>query len=180
MNHDRRRFVQGALVASGAFLLNPLEALAAPLGHASLSFHNLHTGESLRTVFRERGRYVPDALVEIDTFLRDFRTGDVHRIDPKLLDLLAALSNVTGARGPFQVISGYRSPATNAMLHARSSGVAKHSLHMDGQAIDIRHHRVDVATLRRAALKLQRGGVGYYPRSNFVHVDTGRVRWWNG
>lgn len=180
MNHRRRRFLQGTLAASGALLLNPLDAWAAPRGEARLSFHNLHTGESLHTVYREKGRYVTGALEEINTFLRDFRTGDIHRIDPKLLDLLAALRNATGARGPFQVISGYRSPATNAMLRAHGSGVAKHSLHMAGQAIDIRHHRVDTVTLRKAALKLGRGGVGYYARSNFVHVDTGRVRWWNG
>ncbi len=170
----------GALAVSGGLLLNPLAVVAAPRGVGALSLHNLHTGESLHTVYRESGRYVMAALTEIDEFLRDFRTGDVHRIDPKLLDLLTTLRDVTGARGPFQVISGYRSPATNAMLHARSSGVAKHSLHMDGQAIDIRHHRIDTATLHRAALSLKRGGVGFYPRSDFVHVDTGRVRWWNG
>ncbi len=110
--------------------------------------------------------------------LRDFRTGDVHKIDPALLDLLYDLQERAGATRPFEVISGYRSPQTNAALRRRSHGVAGSSLHMQGQAIDIRVGDVPLASLRRAALALRQGGVGYYPASNFVHVDTGRVRTW--
>src|SRR5690606_22191472 len=116
-----------------------------------------------------------DAVNEV---LRDHRTGEVHAIDPQLLDLLSGLAGKLEARPRFQVISGYRSPASNAKLHAKSSGVATRSLHMQGKAIDIRMGGVELANLRRAALGLRAGGVGYYPSSDFVHVDTGRVRQW--
>lgn len=122
--------------------------------------------------------YLPDALAAVNHFLRDFRTGDEHPIDPSLLDLLHRLTGLTNSQRPFEVISGYRSPATNAMLRLRSEGVAGSSLHMVGQAIDIRLADVPLPTLRAAALSIKGGGVGYYPRSNFVHVDTGRVRLW--
>jgi len=124
------------------------------------------------------GTYVPDALTTVNHFLRDFRTGDVHPIDPSLLDLLYHLNDLTGSAKPFQVISGYRSPATNEMLRHRSEGVASGSLHMKGQAIDVRLADVALPKLRAAALAVGRGGVGFYPASNFVHVDTGRVRAW--
>jgi uncharacterized protein YcbK (DUF882 family) len=143
-----------------------------------LRFDHLHTGERLQVEYFTGGRYLPDALGEVDHLLRDFRTGDIHRIDPALLDLLHALDRTTDTARPFQVISGYRSPATNAMLHQHSEGVAVHSLHMEGQAIDIRLGDVRLAALRDAARALRRGGVGYYPASDFVHVDTGRVRTW--
>ncbi|MCD6735415.1 MAG: DUF882 domain-containing protein [Burkholderiaceae bacterium] len=146
---------------------------------ARLAFVNTHTGESLDVVYRERGRYLTDAIAEIDRVLRDHRNGEIFPIDRALLDQLDRLGALlgTGTR-PFHVISGYRSPATNAMLHARSNGVAMRSLHMSGRAIDIRMPGVPLATLHRAALSMQAGGVGYYPGSDFVHVDTGRVRSW--
>jgi len=146
---------------------------------ARLAFVNTHTGESLDVVYREGGQYLTDAIAEIDRVLRDHRSGEVFPMDRALLDQLDRLGALlgTGAK-PFHVISGYRSPATNAMLHARSGGVATRSLHMSGRAIDIRMPGVPLATLHRAALSLQAGGVGYYPRSDFVHVDTGRVRTW--
>jgi uncharacterized protein YcbK (DUF882 family) len=146
----------------------------------TVAFHNLHTGESLTAAYWEGGGYVPDALAAVNHVLRDFRTGDVHPIDPRLLDLLQTLSAQVETGGPFQVISGYRSPATNAMLHAHSDGVAKSSLHMQGMAIDIRLADVALDRLHGAALALGRGGVGYYPESDFVHVDVGRVRRWGG
>ena len=124
------------------------------------------------------GGYVPQALASVNHLLRDFRTGDVGVIDTGLLDLLHGLAALTGSRRPFQIISGYRSPATNAALHQRSSGVASGSLHMLGQAIDIRLADVPLETLRDAARSMRSGGVGYYAASNFVHVDTGRVRIW--
>jgi uncharacterized protein YcbK (DUF882 family) len=138
----------------------------------------MHTGERLVVEYFTGGAYLPDALGSIDHLLRDFRTNEIHAIDRQLLDLLHALSRTTGTRMPFQVISGYRSPATNQMLRSRSEGVAAHSLHMEGQAIDLRLPDVTLRTLRDAARALRGGGVGYYPASNFVHVDTGRVRIW--
>jgi len=143
-----------------------------------LVFDNLHTGEKLDAVYWDRGAYVPDALQAVNHVLRDFRNGEVHPIAPKLLDLLDMLSARVETRQPFQVISGYRSPQTNAMLHAESHGVASKSLHMQGMAIDIRLADVDLSKLHDAALGMAVGGVGYYPSSDFVHVDIGRVRHW--
>lgn len=144
----------------------------------ALSFVHTHTAERLAVEYFHAGRYVPDALAALNHVLRDFRTGDVHDIDPRLFDLLHELVRATGAARPFQIISGYRSPLTNSALRQRSEGVAARSLHMTGQAIDIRIADVPLLKLRDAALMLRRGGVGYYPASNFVHVDTGRVRSW--
>ena len=144
----------------------------------TLDFVHTHTGERLSVEYFGGGAYVPEALATVNHFLRDFRTGDVHPIDPGLLDLLHRLTDVTGSAKPYQVISGYRSPATNEMLRHRSEGVAAGSLHMQGQAIDIRLADIPLEQLRGAALAAHRGGVGYYPASNFVHVDTGRVRAW--
>lgn len=156
----------------------PSLSQAATRGQRSLSFYNLHTDERLRATYWADGQYIPEALREIDRVLRDFRTGDVHAMDRKLLDLLVALHARMETREPFAVISGYRSPKTNAMLADASSGVARRSLHMDGKAIDVRIPGRKLADLRKAAVALRMGGVGYYPRSDFVHVDTGRVRAW--
>lgn len=146
---------------------------------ARLAFVNTHTGETLDVVYREGPRYLGDALSEIDRVLRDHRSGDVHEIDRDLLDQLARLRRLLDVnKRPFHVISGYRSPKTNAMLAARSGGVATRSLHLQGRAIDIRMPGVELPTLHRAALSMQAGGVGYYARSDFVHLDTGRVRRW--
>jgi len=146
-------------------------------------FHNLHTDEKLDAVYWEQGRYVPDALHAVNTVLRDFRTGDVHMMDPALLDLLVAVSAKTETNSPFYVISGYRSPQTNAMLRdegGAGTGVAKKSLHLEGKAIDIRLGDVALSHLHNAALSLGGGGVGYYPTSDFVHLDVGAVRQWGG
>ena len=151
---------------------------AAAAGTRALRFDHTHTGERLSVEYFSGGSYLPDALTTVNHFLRDFRTGDVHDIDPGLLDLLYGLRETTGTNRPFQVISGYRSPATNEMLRHHSEGVAAGSLHMKGQAIDIRLGDVPLRALRQAALDARRGGVGYYPSSDFVHVDTGRVRRW--
>src|SRR6185437_3289416 len=131
-----------------------------------------------KTVYWEDGRYVPEAMRHINWLLRDFRADLVHPIDPHLLDLLADLHGRLQTREPFQVISGYRSPQTNAMLASLGDGVAQNSLHLDGKAIDIRVPGRHLRYVRAAALSLRRGGVGYYPHSDFVHVDTGRVRTW--
>jgi uncharacterized protein YcbK (DUF882 family) len=143
-----------------------------------VAVHNLHTGESLETIYFDRGEYVPDALAAMNHVLRDFRTGDVHEMNPKVFDLLHTLAKTVDSRAPFQIISGYRSPHTNEMLQETTSGVATNSFHMRGMATDIRLPDVELAHLHKAALLLQRGGVGYYPASDFIHVDVGPVRHW--
>ena len=144
----------------------------------SLGLYSTHTGESLKTVFWADGMFVPDALADINKILRDHRTNDIAIIDPQLLILLERLTSLVSPGDTLHVISGYRSPLTNQTLADQSDGVAKHSLHMDGQAIDIRIPGRDLSLLRDGALNLRSGGVGYYPKSQFVHVDTGRVRSW--
>ena len=138
-------------------------------GPRRLAFYHTHTSETLDIVYSEHGAYVPEALDEIHHLFRDFRTGDIHPIDPHLLDLLHDVKQVTGGTRHFEIISAYRSPATNHMLASRSNGVADHSLHLQGQAIDVRLPGVKTADLRRAALRRAGGGVGYYPDSDFVH-----------
>lgn len=173
---DFMRMSGAALVTAGA--LKALPARAATARH--LSFENLHTGEKLALAYWSDGSYHPGALTEINHVLRDFRTGDVHAIDPNLLDLLHDLNARLETPAPFQVISGYRSPRTNGMLHEKSSGVAGKSLHMQGMAIDIRVPGRGLNVLHDNALTMARGGVGFYPTSDFVHVDVGRVRKWSG
>jgi uncharacterized protein YcbK (DUF882 family) len=147
-------------------------------GSRALAFHNLHTGETVEVLYRVDGRLDPDGLREIDWVLRDFRTGEARPIARGLLDLLWRLRTVLETDAPYEVISGYRSPRTNAMLARTSRGVSRASLHMRGMAIDVRLPDRPLPALRAAALTLGRGGVGYYPASGFVHVDVGRVRWW--
>jgi uncharacterized protein YcbK (DUF882 family) len=166
-------------------LAGALPILAVPRAMRALStesrkldFEHTHTGERLSIKYFDDGAYIAEALAKVNHVLRDFRTGDIHAMDPNLLDLLHHLAGLTRTRKPFQVISAYRSPATNGMLRQRTQGVAAGSLHMRGQAIDIRLEDVPLATLRSAAIIAHRGGVGYYPASEFVHVDTGRVRTW--
>jgi uncharacterized protein YcbK (DUF882 family) len=188
-NLSRRSFLglgavaaASALVPARAFAAAP--AVAARSGLAmerELSFFHTHTGERLSTAYCTGGEYVAPALKDVNFLLRDFRVNQVKTIDPALLDLLFELNGALGTDQPFHVISGYRTPETNAMLQERGgahSGVATHSLHMDGKAIDIRVPGIKLAHLRDSAKSLKRGGVGFYPGSDFVHVDTGRVRCW--
>jgi uncharacterized protein YcbK (DUF882 family) len=144
----------------------------------SLSIYNTHTGERLNTVYCENGRYVPEALREVDFFFRDFRANLVKQIDPRLLDLLHTIHQSSDTSKPFNLVSGYRSPQTNAMLAMQYEGVARHSMHIEGKAADINLPGRQLSLLQRVALALRYGGVGYYPQSGFVHVDTGRVRRW--
>jgi uncharacterized protein YcbK (DUF882 family) len=159
-------------------------ALAGPAGAFAnreervLSFLHTHTGERLTVPYFADGSYLAESLAKLHRFLRDHRTGEEHPIDPALFDLLHDLRLSTSAKGPFQVISCYRSPATNRKLRAAGRGVATSSLHIQGQAIDVRLGDVSTTVLRDAAKELSRGGVGYYRESDFVHVDTGRVRFW--
>lgn len=170
----RRRFLQALGLASLGLAVAPRAWAEAP---RSISFYHTHTGERLSLVYFERGEYVPEALASINTLLRDFRTGDAADIDPRLFDALHALNLACGA-GAFEVISAFRSPHTNALLRSRSHGVAKNSLHTQGRAIDVRLAGCDTRKLRDAAIALGAGGVGYYASSDFVHLDTGRVRTW--
>ncbi len=166
---------------AAAQLVVPAVAMArttVQLRRRSLKFYALHTGESLTTTYWENGRYIPEELDRVNYVLRDFRANEVKPIDPSLLDLLTRIQYRLSTNEPFQVISGYRSPLTNAMLHANSEGVAVHSLHIEGKAIDISVPGRSLVQRRGAALAQQAGGVGYYPKSDFVHVDTGRVRYW--
>ena len=172
----RRHFLAGAGVS--LFVSRP--AYANVLGARELSLNNIHTGEKLKVEYWSGGKYLPDALGEVNRLLRDFRTGQIHVIDPQLLDLLVKLRIRLETVQPINIISGFRSPATNALLRAEHehSGVASKSLHMQGMAIDIRVPGRELAHLHAAALAERSGGVGYYPQSDFVHVDVGRVRSW--
>jgi uncharacterized protein YcbK (DUF882 family) len=138
----------------------------------------MHTGESLATVYWVKGAYLPEVLEAVDYLFRDHRTDETIPIDPQLLDLLHALRQELECRYSFHIVSGYRSPATNAYLRRHRRGVAQRSLHIEGKAVDLRLPGYDSALLRRAAIELQAGGVGYYPRSDFVHLDVGRIRYW--
>ena len=176
-----RRLFLGAV--SGVFAASSCDRVFAavpPGGARSVALHNLHTGESLSVDYWIDGAYQADAMAEVDRVLRDFRTGDVHPMAATLLDLLTGLRRKLDTDRPFEVISGYRSPRTNAILREahEHSGVAAKSLHMQGMAIDIRVPGRALASLRDAALAVRGGGVGYYPASDFVHVNVGRVRRW--
>lgn len=174
----RRVLLAGVGLLAAALAPGAAAHALRPRGERRLVLRNLHTGEALDTVYWRNGSYRESALTALNRLLRDHRTGDVFPIDPELLDLIHRLHVDLDSGAPWQVISGYRSPATNAMLRARSDGVARRSLHTVGRAIDVRLPDRPLKALRAAALALRRGGVGYYPRSGFVHVDTGRFRTW--
>lgn len=150
----------------------------AATGERKLKLRNLHTGEKIKATYWENGKYISETMRDVANLLRDHRTGDKHRIDAGLMDILYDLQLRIGSKKEFHVISGYRSPKTNKMLNSRSNGVAKKSLHMRGRAIDIRLPGTELRNLRKAALSMKAGGVGYYPQANFLHVDTGRFRTW--
>jgi uncharacterized protein YcbK (DUF882 family) len=172
---SRRRFLRYSIMATTTL---SAPAIFAQGERRTLSFVHTHTGERLVAPYFRNGCYEPDCLRNVNHFLRDFRTQEVHPIDPALLDVLFGLQVLADRDATFEVISGYRSPATNSQLRRKSSGVASHSLHMEGKAIDIRISGFATTKLRDSALSLKRGGVGYYAASDFVHVDTGRIRFW--
>jgi uncharacterized protein YcbK (DUF882 family) len=178
MNH-RRSFLKTSAVLASALSVPAMARAASAAPHERvLRLYNTHTGESIKSVFWAEGDFIPDALADINKLLRDHRSNTVATMDPKLLLLLDSVSAKFGGSEVLHVISGYRSPETNAKLAKASGGVAKHSMHLDGKAIDIRLPGRDLAKLHKAALAMQGGGVGYYPSSQFVHMDTGRVRNW--
>ena len=188
MTVRRRRFLQYglALAGTGAGLLAATGVRAdAAAGAADapprrVKLVNLHTAEELETEYAAAGGYDAEAMAAIARLLRDFRSGEQHAIDPMLLDVLFDVAAAAGADPVFGVISGYRSPQTNELLRSRSGGVALRSLHMEGRAIDVRLIGVACTDLAACGLGLGRGGVGFYDRSDFVHLDTGAVRSWRG
>jgi uncharacterized protein YcbK (DUF882 family) len=177
---SRRGFLILGATASATPLIpqTPVEAALHGRVERSVSLHNVHTGENLKTVYWVDGHYQVAALKSVNHLMRDHYSGTVHVMDPRVVDLIAALQHKMQTKKPFQVISGYRSPTTNAWLRSHSDGVAQHSLHMEGKAIDIRLEGTSVTHLGHAARSLRAGGVGQYPDSGFVHVDVGRVRHW--
>ena len=166
----------GAGLAAQALGASPPD----PAAPRSISFHNMHTLETLTVSGWRDGAATAETPRAVSHVLRDHRNGTEHAMDPALLDLLVEVAGACGVAADYEVISGYRSPASNAAMHARSSGVSEHSLHIQGRAIDVRLAGCPLETLRAIGLRLARGGVGYYPGSRFVHLDTGRVRSWSG
>lgn len=159
-------------------VIAPVATTVSKTDERQLSFYHTHTSESLTVTYYREGVYVPSALADLNHFLRDFRTDDAVDMDPAVFDILYEIQIESGSTGTYQIISAYRSPATNDMLRGKSDGVAKNSQHLLGKAIDVRLTDLDTTELRDTALSLRRGGVGYYDKSDFVHVDTGRVRQW--
>lgn len=175
---SRRGFISGCAAAAAMLVVPNALASLNRSPERTLSLHHLHTGERSRVTYWADGAYIREGLREINHLLRDHRTGDQHKMDPQLFDLLYQVQDRIGCRGEFHIISGYRSPKTNRMLRQNSNGVAKRSLHMEGKALDIRLAGCDIKQLHRAAKSVKVGGVGLYTASDFVHVDTGRVRYW--
>jgi len=181
VNHiqlSRRSFLTCIAGAAITFAVPGAIATTIPVADRELSFYNTHTGEKLSATYWSGGKYLDDGVEEISWLLRDHRASETTPIDTRLLDLLHQLQARVVQQGEFHVISGYRSPATNKMLIQSTSGVAKRSYHMSGQAIDVRLPGFDTAKLRQAAVSLKGGGVGYYASSDFVHLDVGRIRSW--
>ena len=186
-NNWRRLWVAAATLALIVSTSVRVQSNEAPARQASsredqehrLKLYNTHTGERIDIVYRRSDQYISGALAELDYFLRDHRTNDVRHFDPRLYDILADLTASIGhPGGEIDIVCGYRTPSTNESLRAHTTGVAKNSLHIQAEAIDLRMPGIDTLKLRKAALALRRGGVGYYPHSDFIHVDTGRVRQW--
>jgi uncharacterized protein YcbK (DUF882 family) len=186
-NADRRGFLRrglgmGMVAALGLSML-PGEAFANGAAHAvmagrEISMFNAHTGEKFTGTYWQNGRYLPDAFSGIKGVMRDHRSGETFPIDPRLMDILYVIQNKLGNHEGFRVLSGYRSPKSNAMLRRSGEGVAKQSLHMTGQAIDVSLPGTKLSSLHKMALNVHSGGVGFYPKTGFVHIDTGRVRSW--
>ncbi len=177
---QRRKLLLLSGATAGLALLPGLaEASVSSSRPRILTLNNLNTGETLKTEFFNGSSYNKSELVRLNHFFRDYRANQVRKIDPRLFDQLYRLQVMLGTRKPVQLISGYRSLATNNRLRSHGTGVAKHSYHTLGQAMDFHIEGVQLATVRAAALKMRAGGVGYYPKSDFVHIDTGPVRHWS-
>lgn len=168
----------GGVLIPGAATAGTFKGGVVEKGARRLAFRNTHTGESFSGVYRVGNKYLPDAFEQINLVMRDFRTDQVYPMDARVIDILYTIQRMTGRQTPFEIISGYRSPKTNNMLRTKSRGVAKKSFHMQGRAIDFRMEDFSTRRLRDIAKSLRAGGVGYYSRSNFVHIDSGDVRSW--
>ena len=184
---SRRKILGFGALAAGTLaatsIINPASAAIFSRGERfdgarRISFRNSHTGEIFSGVYRVGDKYLPDAFERINVVLRDFRTNELFPIDPRVIDIIYSVHNLTQRDEPYEVLSGYRCPKTNANLRSHSEGVAKNSLHMTGQAIDLRLPGFETKQIRKLAVSLKAGGVGYYPKSDFVHMDTGDVRTW--
>jgi uncharacterized protein YcbK (DUF882 family) len=175
---SRRRLLGAAATIAAVGLVKP--ATAVSFAPRSVSLYNIHTGEWLRTVYWADGHYIREAVRDINWILRDHDSDEIRPMNAGILDLLGMLRSRLDTHEPFLVVCGYRSPTTNARLYREGVGVAKHSYHIKGMAIDLRSEGRSTEQIRDAALSLQGGGVGYYPRSDFVHVDCGPVRQWRG
>lgn len=184
---SRRKFLGFGALAAGTLAATSIAHPASAAifsrgtqfdGARKITFRNAHTGEIFSGVYRVGDKYLPDAFDKINIVLRDFRSNEMFPIDPRAIDIIYSVHNLTQQSEPYEVLSGYRCPKTNAALRSQSEGVAKNSLHMTGQAIDLRLPGFDTKQIRNLAISLKAGGVGYYPKSNFVHMDTGGVRTW--
>jgi uncharacterized protein YcbK (DUF882 family) len=184
---SRRKILGLGALAAGTLaatsIINPASAAIFSRGDRfdgarRITFRNSHTGEIFSGVYRVGDKYLPDAFERINVVLRDFRTNELFPIDPRVIDIIYSVHNLTQRDEPYEVLSGYRCPKTNAGLRSHSEGVAKNSLHMTGQAIDLRLPGYETKQIRKLAISLKAGGVGYYPKSDFVHMDTGDVRTW--
>ncbi len=179
LHHSRRKFIKSSLCVLGATALPSLSFASLIQGSPrTLQMNNIHTGETLNTQYFDGRQYQLTELQKINHLCRDFRQNEAYNMDKTLFDQISAIQQIIGCDNQVQIISGFRSPATNKMLSQRSEGVAKKSLHMLGKAIDFRIEGVPLSDVRKAALSLKTGGVGYYPNSNFVHIDSGRFRTW--
>jgi uncharacterized protein YcbK (DUF882 family) len=179
-NVSRRSFLlKTTQIALGLTVVSiPSISCAKVLGKRSLAFYHTHTQQELNVTYAWGKVYNPKALSQISQYLRDYKTGQTHPIDPKLLDILWAIQGEMGRKGVYEVISGFRSPLTNKKMREKYSGVAEHSLHMQGKAIDIRYSGIDTDQIQQCAIEMKSGGVGYYAKSDFVHLDTGEYRTW--
>jgi uncharacterized protein YcbK (DUF882 family) len=178
---NRRTFLKiGVSAILTTTIAQPVWAAVPPIDRHPhvLSLYNIHTGEAMRACYRNAGKLIPGAIQRINHIMRDYRTGEIKPVDPKLLDLLHHIVTVVNPRAPISIISGYRSPRTNAALRKITKGVARKSLHMEGRAIDIRIPGYQTSAIRQLAVRLKSGGVGYYPKSDFIHLDTGPVKTW--
>ena len=179
---ERRTFLKSGLTLSMAAAISVgsvTPALALPSGgEYRASFKNAHTNETFVGVYRVGNKYLPEAFERINYVLRDFRANEVFPIDPRVIDIVSIVHRMSGNKEPYSILSGYRTPKTNSMLRGESGGVAKRSLHMSGQALDVQLSNMSPARIRDLAIKVKAGGVGYYPRSGFVHMDSGEFRTW--
>ena len=177
---SRRSFLtRSSLAAAGALLLPSAKSVASMLStERTLNFHNVHTDEELTLTCCPEREYDRETRLRFSSLLRDHHADEVREMDAGLIDIFFALSAFTGSNGTFKILSGYRSPETNGWLRRFSHGVAEHSMHIEGKAVDIRMDDLSVSQIRQAGMALAMGGVGYYPRSDFVHLDTGRIRHW--